>query len=92
MHLIRLSEDYITEIISGKIGARRPQLENSVLTLGSFDGLHLGHQQPISRVRPARTEKQPTRRPVFPFLQPPRLTPTPPPDCGGPLFLITRLA
>jgi len=72
VRLIRLSEDYIAEIISGKIGAHNPQLTDSVLTLGSFDGLHLGHQQLISRVEAARRERGLAVGGVFTFMQHPR--------------------
>ena len=85
MRLIRLSEDYITEIISGKIGARRSQLTDSVVTLGSFDGLHLGHQKLIERVNFAHRDNGLSAGAVFTFMQHPRQILSP----GGDPYLLT---
>ena len=86
MRLIRLSEEYIEELIAGRIGVRGPQLESCSLTLGSFDGLHLGHQQLINRVRAGRQEHNLASSAVFTFMQHPRQTLSP----GTEPFLLTN--
>lgn len=72
MRLIRLTSAYIGELIAGRIGTRGPQLESCALTLGSFDGLHLGHQELIRATRSARERRGLTSDAVFTFLQHPR--------------------
>ena len=77
MRLIRLTEEYIDELIAGRIGVRGPQLESCSLALGSFDGLHRGHQELISRVRAGRREHDLSCGAVFTFMQHPRQTLSP---------------
>ncbi|MBU8871870.1 MAG: bifunctional riboflavin kinase/FMN adenylyltransferase [Gemmatimonadales bacterium] len=77
MRLIRLTEEYIEELIAGRIGVRGPQLESCSLALGSFDGLHRGHQKLISRVRAGRQEHNLASGAVFTFIQHPRQTLSP---------------
>ena len=72
MRLIRLSADYIGEIISGKREIGEPRLASSALTIGSFDGLHRGHWELIRRVRRARDDQGLAAGVVFTFLQHPR--------------------
>lgn len=71
MRLIRLTEEYIEELVAGRIGLRGPQIESSSLALGSFDGLHRGHQALLSRVRTAADESGLDAGVVFTFLQHP---------------------
>ena len=71
MRLIRLNEEYIRELIAGRIGVRGPQIESCALTLGSFDGLHRGHRALFSRVRDAVQERGLAAGVVFTFLQHP---------------------
>jgi len=72
MRLIRLTEQYITEIIAGRLGVRGPQLESCALTLGSFDGLHRGHRALLRRTREARDRLDLAESVIFTFRQHPR--------------------
>lgn len=72
MRLIRLTEQYITEIIEGRLGLRGPQLDSCSLTLGSFDGLHLGHQELLNRTADARQRLGLAESTIFTFRQHPR--------------------
>lgn len=85
MRLIRLTAEYIDELIEGRIGHRGPHLESSALTLGSFDGLHRGHMALIGGVQSSRKAKGLAAGAVFTFMQHPRqvLDPNPEP------FLLT---
>ncbi len=73
MKLIRLTEEYIDELIAGSIGTRGPKLPASALTLGSFDGLHRGHQALIRGVREAKDKLGLGAAAVWTFKQHPRL-------------------
>jgi riboflavin kinase/FMN adenylyltransferase len=73
LRLIRLSEEYISEIIDGRIGLRGPKLESCALTVGSFDGLHLGHQALIKGVQASRDRLGLQAGAIFTFMQHPRL-------------------
>ena len=85
MRLIRLTEEYIEEIVSGRIGLRGPKLESCALAIGSFDGLHRGHMALIDGVRNARQELGLAAGAILTFMQHPRqlLDPDPEP------FLLT---
>ena len=72
MRLIRLTANYISEIIDGKIGTNRPQLESCALAVGSFDGLHRGHQELIQGVRSARDRLGLEAGALFTFMHHPR--------------------
>jgi riboflavin kinase/FMN adenylyltransferase len=72
VRLIRLTENYINEIIEGKIGTRNPQLESCSLALGSFDGLHRGHQELIGAVKASRDRLGLDTGALFTFMQHPR--------------------
>lgn len=71
MRLIRLNEEYIQELVAGRIGVRGPQIESCALTLGSFDGLHRGHRALFGRVRDVVQERGLEAGVVFTFLQHP---------------------
>lgn len=73
MRLIRLTDEYIDELIAGAIGARGPKLPSSALTLGSFDGLHRGHQDLIRGVQAARRRLRLGAAAIWTFKQHPRL-------------------
>jgi riboflavin kinase/FMN adenylyltransferase len=73
VRLIRLSEDYIGEVIAGQIGLRGPKLPSCALTLGSFDGLHRGHMELLNKVGQARDRHGLAAGAVFTFMQHPRL-------------------
>lgn len=73
MRLIRLSEEYIGEVIDGRIGLRGPKLESCALTMGSFDGLHRGHQELIAGVRTSQERLGLEAGAILTFMQHPRL-------------------
>ena len=85
VRLIRLSEDYIGEVIAGLIGLRGPRLESCALTLGSFDGLHRGHLELLRQVKDARDRQGLAAGAVFTFMQHPRQLL----DGGDDSFLLT---
>jgi len=72
LRLIRLTTDYIGEIIEGKIGLRGPKLNSCALALGSFDGLHRGHLELIDKVQSARDRLNLESGAIFTFMQHPR--------------------
>jgi len=72
MRLIRLTEQYITEIIEGRLGVRGPQLESCSLTLGSFDGLHRGHRKLLNSTRESCRRLGLAESTIFTFRQHPR--------------------
>jgi riboflavin kinase/FMN adenylyltransferase len=73
LRLIRLSEEYIGQVISGRIGLRGPKLASCALTIGSFDGLHRGHQALIQGVRTSKKDMGLAAGAIFTFMQHPRL-------------------
>ncbi len=73
MRLIRLTSEYIDELIAGSIGTREPKLPGSALALGSFDGLHRGHQELIRGVRDAKQRLGLDAAAIWTFKQHPRL-------------------
>jgi len=73
VRLIRLTADYINELIGGRIGVRGSQLESCALTLGSFDGLHRGHMALIHGVQQSMRERGLGDGVVFTFMQHPRV-------------------
>ena len=85
MRLIRLTENYIREIVDGRIGTRRPQIESCSLALGSFDGLHRGHQELIREVKASRERLGLASGALFTFMQHPRQLL----DSGAEPFLLT---
>jgi riboflavin kinase / FMN adenylyltransferase len=54
MRMIRLTSEYIERIVAGESALRAQDTGPSALALGSFDGLHLGHQALIRAVREAK--------------------------------------
>ncbi len=85
MRMIRLSEQYVGELIDGRIGRRGPQLPGSALAIGSFDGLHRGHQELLRGVLSAQERLGLGAAGVFTFTQHPRQTLDP----GSAPFLLT---
>jgi len=73
VRLIRLTTEYIEQLIAGRIGQRGPHLASSSLTLGSFDGLHRGHMALIRGVQESRRAHELAAGAVFTFMQHPRL-------------------
>jgi len=85
MRMIRLSEQYVGELIEGRIGLRGPQIASSALAVGSFDGLHRGHQELLRGVLTARDRLNLSAGAVFTFTRHPRGTLDP----GSAPFLLT---
>lgn len=85
MRLIRLSEQYVGELVDGRLGRRGPQIASSALAVGSFDGLHRGHQELLRGVLTARDRLNLSTGAVFTFTQHPRQTL----DAGSAPFLLT---
>lgn len=71
MRMIRLTAESIAKILAEPESAR-PLLPSSALTIGSFDGLHLGHQELIRRVADASYRRELEAAAVFTFVQSPR--------------------
>jgi riboflavin kinase / FMN adenylyltransferase len=85
--MIRLSEQYVGELIDGRIGQRGPQLQGgSALAVGSFDGLHRGHQELLRGVLSAQSRLGLGAGGVFTFIQHPRQTLDP---ASAPFLLTT---
>jgi riboflavin kinase/FMN adenylyltransferase len=70
VRLIRLTADAIDKILTE--GSHRPLLAPGALTLGSFDGVHLGHQRLLRLVTGARDRLGLETAAVFTFVQSPR--------------------
>jgi riboflavin kinase/FMN adenylyltransferase len=73
MRMIRLTAPYLERIAAGQIRLLAQDLGPSALALGSFDGLHLGHQALIAAVRAARRRRELRTSILFTFLRHPRL-------------------
>jgi riboflavin kinase/FMN adenylyltransferase len=84
--MIRLSEQYVGELIDGRIGRRGPQLPPSALAVGAFDGFHRGHQELLRGVLAARDRLGLGAGAVFTFTRHPRQTLDP---TGAPFLLTT---
>ena len=70
--MIRLTGDAIAKILAESGSGRRSLPGQNVLTLGSFDGLHLGHQELLRVTREARDRLGLESAVVFTFVQSPR--------------------
>ena len=55
MKLIHLTEAAIEDLLGGRARGPHPDAAPCALSLGSFDGLHLGHRRLIGAVRAAQT-------------------------------------
>lgn len=86
MRMIRLSEQYVGELIEGRIGRRGPQLPGSALAVGAFDGFHRGHQELLRGVLAARDRLGLGAGAVFTFTHHPRQTLDP---ASAPFLLTT---
>ena len=54
MRMIRLNADYLERVLSGETVLNSLGLHPSGLVLGSFDGLHRGHQELVAALRAAK--------------------------------------
>jgi riboflavin kinase/FMN adenylyltransferase len=73
MRLIRLTSEYIARIVAGEDRLPAGTLESCALAIGSFDGLHRGHQQLMQAVVDARHRRRLSASVVFTFRRHPRL-------------------
>ena len=85
MRLIRLTAEYITRIVEGVDHLPESAIVDSAVSLGSFDGLHRGHQQLIQEVRDAKVRRKLKASCLFTFRRHPRLVL----DKNCPPFLLT---
>lgn len=72
MKLIHLTETAIDDLLAGRAGGRHPAAEPCALSLGSFDGLHLGHRRLIAAVRAAQARFALPASALFTFRRHPR--------------------
>lgn len=70
--MIRLTGEAIAKILADDGGGRQALPGTSALTLGSFDGLHLGHQELLRLTREAKARLGLDAAVVFTFVQSPR--------------------
>jgi riboflavin kinase/FMN adenylyltransferase len=73
MRLIRLTEEYITRILSDADTLPQRTVQESSVALGAFDGLHLGHQELIQAVIAAKHRRNLAASCLFTFRRHPRL-------------------
>lgn len=73
MRMIRLTSEYLERIVSGDDALRRQDLGPAAVALGSFDGLHLGHQALIRAVTAAKQRHGLRTSALFTFRRHPSL-------------------
>lgn len=73
MRMIRLNEDYLERVLGGDTALAPPQLGSSGIALGSFDGLHRGHQELVAALRSAKQRGRFATSVLFTFRRHPRL-------------------
>jgi riboflavin kinase/FMN adenylyltransferase len=56
MRMIRLNEDYLDGVLAGETSLTARHTGPCALSLGSFDGLHLGHQALVQALRTTKRE------------------------------------
>ncbi|MFO7654398.1 MAG: bifunctional riboflavin kinase/FMN adenylyltransferase [Candidatus Krumholzibacteriia bacterium] len=70
---MRLTEEYLTRMADGETGLPAERIGPSALVLGSFDGLHRGHQELIRGAREAQRRRGLAASVVFTFRSHPRI-------------------
>lgn len=73
MRMIRLNADYLERVLSGESLLGSLGLAPAGLVLGSFDGLHRGHQQLVAALRAAKRDRGLKASVLFTFRKHPRL-------------------
>jgi len=73
MRMIRLNTEYLDRVLAGESDLPARRTGPCSLALGSFDGLHRGHQALISRVREAKRRQGLKNSVLFTFRRHPRL-------------------
>jgi riboflavin kinase / FMN adenylyltransferase len=72
MQLIRLSETFIQDLVDGRSNWPTGALSNTAISLGSFDGLHLGHHALIDRIKAVKLDRGLDHSCLFTFRDHPR--------------------
>ena len=73
MRLIRLSSELITAALGSREPFPSPAFDQSAVSVGSFDGFHLGHAELVGALRAARDRLSLKRACLFTFRYHPRL-------------------
>jgi riboflavin kinase/FMN adenylyltransferase len=73
MRIVRLTEEYLARIAAGDTDLPAERIGPSALTIGSFDGLHRGHQELIAATRKAQQRRGLAASVVFTFRRHPRI-------------------
>jgi riboflavin kinase/FMN adenylyltransferase len=73
MRMIRLNEEYLDGVLAGEIDLPARRTAPCALSLGSFDGLHRGHQALIHAMLEAKRRDALTSSVLFTFRRHPRL-------------------
>jgi riboflavin kinase / FMN adenylyltransferase len=71
--MIRLNSDYLERVLRGDTTLNRLDLHPCGLVLGSFDGLHRGHQELVAALRAARERHGLKAAVLFTFRRHPRM-------------------
>ena len=73
MRMIRLNAEYLERVLAGESELTALQLEPAGVALGSFDGLHRGHQELVTTLRAAKQRLGLKSSVLFTFRRHPRL-------------------
>lgn len=73
MRMIRLNAEYLERVLAGETCLTSLDLQPSGLVLGSFDGLHRGHQELVTTLRSAKERLHLEASILFTFRRHPRL-------------------
>ena len=73
MRMIRLNADYLDRVLAGEIGLPTRRTGPCALALGSFDGLHRGHQALMVALNDAKKTGDLQSTVLFTFRHHPRL-------------------
>ena len=73
MRMIRLNNEYLDRVLAGESGLPVRHTGPCALSLGSFDGLHLGHRMLIDELRAAKIRDGLHSTVLFTFRRHPRL-------------------
>jgi riboflavin kinase / FMN adenylyltransferase len=74
MRMIRLNSEYLGRVLDGETPLSQREFHPAGLVLGSFDGLHRGHQELVEALRAAKDRRGLKASILFTFRSHPRLT------------------
>ncbi|HOX26711.1 MAG TPA: bifunctional riboflavin kinase/FMN adenylyltransferase [Candidatus Krumholzibacteria bacterium] len=86
MRMIRLNEEYLDRVLAGDLDLAPRDTAPCALALGSFDGLHRGHQALVAALLEAKDRDRLRASVLFTFRRHPRLVLG---GAGGPFLLTT---